>query len=64
MVKVTARDNNFAYSSQNIVASIAKSVGAAQAFGISLEELIGYTTAINIIVAYCGNTIAHQSVNL
>lgn len=53
-------DNNFAYSSQNIVASITKSVGAAQAFGVDLQELIGYTTAIGEVTRESGNIIGNS----
>lgn len=53
-------DNNFAHSSQNIVASIAKSVGAAQAFGVSLQEVVGYTTAIGEVTRESGNIIGNS----
>lgn len=53
-------DNNFAYSSQNIVASITKSVGAAKAFGVDLQELIGYTTAIGEVTRESGNIIGNS----
>lgn len=39
-------------SSQHIVQSMQKSVGAAQTFGVSMEQLIGYTTAIFISRLY------------
>lgn len=56
-MKVTDGDNNFAYSSQNIVASITKSVGAAQAFGATLQDVIGYTTSIGEVTRESGNII-------
>jgi TP901 family phage tail tape measure protein len=53
-------DNNFSVTSANIVKSIQKSVGAAQAFGVSLEELIGYTTAIGQVTRESGNIIGNS----
>lgn len=53
-------DNNFAYSSDNIVASITKAVGAAQTFGVTLHELIGHTTAIGEVTRESGNVIGNS----
>lgn len=54
--------NNFAISSQNIVASIAKSVGAAQAFGVTLEQLIGYTVAVGEVSRESGQILGKQNI--
>ena len=53
-------DNNFAISSQNIVRSIQKSVGSAKTFGVELEELIGFTTAIGETTRESGNIIGNS----
>lgn len=52
MQKCRVKRNNYAISSQNIVRSMQKSVGASQTFGVSMQELIGYTTAIFISRLY------------
>ena len=52
--------NNFAISSQNIVRSIQKSVGSAKTFGVELEELIGFTTAIGETTRESGNIIGNS----
>ena len=53
-------DNNFAISSQNIVQSIQKSVGAAETFGVTLQELIGMTVAIGETTRESGSIIGNS----
>jgi TP901 family phage tail tape measure protein len=53
-------DNNFSVTSQNIVSAITKSVGAANTFGVSLQELIGYVTAIGQVSRESGNIIGNS----
>lgn len=53
-------DNNFAITSQNIVASMQRSVGAAETFGVSLEQLIGMTVAIGETTRESGSIIGNS----
>ena len=53
-------DNNFSITSQSISQSIMKSVGAAQTFGVSLEELIGMSVAIGETTRESGNIIGNS----
>lgn len=53
-------DNNFAISSQNIVQSMQKSVGAAETFGVTMQELIGMTVAIGETTRESGSIIGNS----
>lgn len=44
--KLNEVDNNFSISTQNLALSLNKAASTAKTFGVSLDELIGYTTAI------------------
>jgi|GEM_PF-4123138 len=56
-LKVTECDNNFAISSQNIALSITKAGASAKAFGVTMEELIGNTTAITTATRESGSVV-------
>lgn len=46
MVKVTECDNNFSITTRDLSLSLGRAASTAQTFGVSLDELLGYTTAI------------------
>ncbi|OMD71223.1 phage tail tape measure protein [Paenibacillus odorifer] len=55
--KINEVDNNFAVSSQGLALSINKSASAAKTFGVSLEKLIGDTTAITTATRESGAVV-------
>lgn len=57
--KINEVDNNFAISSQNIALSITKAGSAAKTFGVSMERLIGDTTAITTATRESGSVVGN-----
>jgi TP901 family phage tail tape measure protein len=53
-------DNNFAVTTQDLAQSMARAGGTANAFGISLDKLMGYTTAIGEATRESGNIIGNS----
>jgi len=58
--KVTECDNNFAVTSQGLAQSLAKAGESAQLYGASLDNVIGYTTAIQTATKESGNVIGNS----
>ncbi|MGG1664541.1 phage tail tape measure protein [Brevibacillus sp. NRS-1366] len=55
--KLNEVDNNYSVTSLGLAQSIAKAGESAQAFGVTLDELIGMTTAIGQATRESGNVI-------
>ena len=58
--KVTECDNNFAVTSQGLAQSLSKAGESAQLYGASLDNVIGYTTAIQTATKESGNVIGNS----
>jgi TP901 family phage tail tape measure protein len=58
--KLNEVDNNFSVTSLGLAQSIAKAGESAQAFGVTLDELIGMTTAIGQATRESGNVIGNS----
>ncbi|MOA42868.1 hypothetical protein D3C78_1649610 [compost metagenome] len=56
-MKVTECDNNFAITSKNLALSLNKAGSAARTFGISMEKLLGDTTAITTATRESGAVV-------
>ncbi|WP_170163488.1 phage tail tape measure protein [Brevibacillus gelatini] len=57
--KLNEVDNNFSVTSLGLAQSIAKAGESAQSFGVTLDELIGMTTAIGQATRESGNVIGN-----
>jgi hypothetical protein len=55
--KVNEVDNNFAVTSQGLMQAIQKSGEAAQQFGLDLDTLLGYVTAVSTGTRESGNIV-------
>lgn len=53
-------DNNYSITTEQLAQSIQKSAGTAAVYGVSLENLIGYTTAIGQVTRESGNVIGNS----
>lgn len=53
-------DNKFAVTTQQLANSIRKSGSTAQAYGVTLEEMIGHTTAIGVATRESGEVIGNS----
>ena len=58
--KINEVDNNFAVTSQGLAQSLAKAGESAQLYGASLDNVIGYTTAIQTATKESGNVIGNS----
>ena len=58
--KLNEVDNNFAVTSIGLAQSINKAGEAAQQYGLTIDELIGYTTAIQTATRESGNQIGNM----
>ncbi|WP_216638209.1 phage tail tape measure protein, partial [Brevibacillus brevis] len=58
--KLNEVDNNFSVTSLGLAQSIAKAGESAQTFGVTLDELIGMTTAIGQATRESGNVIGNS----
>lgn len=58
--KINEVDNNFSVTSLGLAQSIAKAGESAQTFGVTLDELIGMTTAISQATRESGNVIGNS----
>lgn len=58
--KLNEVDNNFAVTSMGLAQSISKAGASAEEFGVSLSELIGMTTAINLSTRESGKQIGRN----
>jgi len=59
-VKVTESDNKNAISSQDLALSMTKAASTAKTFGVSLDELLGYTTAIGVATRESGSIVGNS----
>lgn len=58
--KINEVDNNFAISSQSLAQSLMKSSSTAKTFGVTLDELLGFTTAIGAATRESGNIVGNS----
>jgi len=58
--KINEVDNNFAVTSQGLAQSLAKAGESAQIYGATLDDVIGYTTAIQTATKESGNVIGNS----
>lgn len=54
-------DNNYAITTAQLSQSLERSAGAASAYGVSLENTIGYTTAIGEVTRESGSVIGFHN---
>jgi len=52
MWKHRVKMNNFSISTQNLALSLRKASSSAASYGVSLDNVIGYTTAIIFLSPY------------
>jgi len=45
-VKVTDCDNNYSITTKDLALSLNKAAQSSKTYGVNLEQLVGYTTAI------------------
>lgn len=57
MVKVTESDNNFAITTKDLALSLNKAASTAKTFNVSLDEMLGYATAIGVATRESGNIV-------
>ena len=50
-------DNNYSITTKQLAESMQRSAGTASVYGISLERLIGYTTAVGQVTRESGSVI-------
>lgn len=53
-------DNNYSITTQQLAQSIQKSAGSARTFGVSMEKLVGLTTAVGEVSRESGNIIGNS----
>lgn len=58
--KINEVDNNFAVTSQDLALSINKAGASARTYGLTLEQLIGVTTAIGTATRESGNVVGNS----
>ncbi len=58
--KLNEVDNNYAVSTKNLAQSVTHAGAAAQTYGVTLDQLIGYTTAIGEVTRESGNVIGNM----
>jgi len=58
--KINEVDNNFAVTSQGLAQSLSKAGESAQIYGATLDDVIGYTTAIQTATKESGNVIGNS----
>jgi TP901 family phage tail tape measure protein len=52
-------DNDYAVNSKDLALALAKSAGSAKTYGASLEDIIGYTTAVGEVTQESGNVLGN-----
>ncbi|MFE6075784.1 phage tail tape measure protein [Paenibacillus sp. NPDC057886] len=57
--KLNEIDNNFAVTTQNLALSMTRAGASANTFGVSMEELLGHTTAIATATRESGSVIGN-----
>jgi len=50
-------DNNFSITTKDLALSMGRAAQSAKAYGVSMEELVGYTTAIGAATRESGNVV-------
>lgn len=58
--KLNEVDNNFAITTRDLSLSLNKASSTAKTFGVSLDELLGYTTAIGSATRESGNIVGNS----
>ncbi|MGV2886809.1 phage tail tape measure protein [Paenibacillus taichungensis] len=58
--KLNEIDNNFAVTTQNLATSMTRAGASANTFGVSMEELLGHTTAIATATRESGSVIGNS----
>lgn len=58
--KLNEIDNNFAVTTQNLALSMTRAGASANTFGVSMEELLGHTTAIATATRESGSIIGNS----
>ncbi|GAA4880677.1 hypothetical protein GCM10023310_71130 [Paenibacillus vulneris] len=58
--KLNEVDNNYSVSSRNLADAVTHAGAAAKTYGVTLDELIGYTTAIGEVTRESGSVIGNM----
>ncbi|MCM3274162.1 phage tail tape measure protein [Paenibacillus elgii] len=58
--KLNEVDNNYSVSTRNLADSVTHAGAAAKTYGVSLDQLIGYTTAIGEVTRESGSVIGNM----
>lgn len=59
-MKVTDCDNNFAITTKDIAAGMARAGATAETYGVSMDSLVGHITAIGVATRESGNIISNS----